>query len=94
MHATLSDNVIPASSRIHAGAEIEGHVVLGENCEIGDRVVIKGDLWLGDDGPRAKRRHSRRPHGDREKYDCAELLPDWQPHDLPATEAIMDMGQS
>ncbi len=48
MHASLTANVIPASSRIHAGAEIEGHVVLGENCEIGNRVVIKGDLWLGD----------------------------------------------
>lgn len=48
MRATLTDNIIPASSRIHDGAEIHGRVVLGENCEIGNRVVLKGDLWLAD----------------------------------------------
>jgi len=48
MHKQLADNVIPASARIHDGAEIHGHVVLGEKCEIGNRVVLKGDLWLGD----------------------------------------------
>jgi bifunctional UDP-N-acetylglucosamine pyrophosphorylase/glucosamine-1-phosphate N-acetyltransferase len=48
MSAGLEENVIPASSRIHDGAEIEGRLVLGENTTIGNRVVIKGDLWLGD----------------------------------------------
>jgi bifunctional UDP-N-acetylglucosamine pyrophosphorylase/glucosamine-1-phosphate N-acetyltransferase len=41
------ENVIPASCCIHDGAEIEGRIVLGENCVIGSRVVVKGDLWLG-----------------------------------------------
>jgi bifunctional UDP-N-acetylglucosamine pyrophosphorylase/glucosamine-1-phosphate N-acetyltransferase len=48
MHANLSGDRVPASSRIHDGAEIEGRVVLGENTVIGNRVVVKGDLWLGD----------------------------------------------
>lgn len=48
MRAELHESIIPASSRIHDGAEIHGQVVLGENCTIGNRVVIKGDLWLGD----------------------------------------------
>lgn len=47
MSAALTDNVIPASAKIHDGAEIHGRVVLGENAEIGNRVVVKGDLWLG-----------------------------------------------
>lgn len=42
------ESVIPASSRIHEGAEIEGRVALGENCTIGNRVVVRGDVWLGD----------------------------------------------
>ena len=41
-------NVIPDSSKIHDGAEIDGKVVLGENCTIGQRVVVRGDVWLGD----------------------------------------------
>jgi bifunctional UDP-N-acetylglucosamine pyrophosphorylase/glucosamine-1-phosphate N-acetyltransferase len=48
MCATLEGNVIPASSDIHDGAEIYGRVVLGENCLIGNRVVVRGDLWLAD----------------------------------------------
>lgn len=44
----LTESVIPASSKIHDGAEIDGHVVLGENCTIGNRVVVRGDLWLAD----------------------------------------------
>ena len=48
LRKTLTESVIPASSKIHDGAEIEGHVVLGENCTIGNRVVVRGDLWLGD----------------------------------------------
>lgn len=48
MRQSLTESVIPPSSKIHDGAEIEGHVVLGENCTIGNRVVVRGDLWLGD----------------------------------------------
>lgn len=48
LSAQLTANHIPASSRIHDGAEIQGRVVLGENCVIGNRAVVKGDLWLGD----------------------------------------------
>jgi bifunctional UDP-N-acetylglucosamine pyrophosphorylase/glucosamine-1-phosphate N-acetyltransferase len=44
----LTGSVIPASSKIHDGAEIEGRLVLGEHCTIGNRVVVKGDLWLGN----------------------------------------------
>jgi NDP-sugar pyrophosphorylase family protein len=48
MCAAGGDTVIPATSRIHDGAEIQGRVVLGEHCTIGNRVVVRGDLWLGD----------------------------------------------
>ena len=41
-------DVIPASARVHDGAEIHGRLVLGENAVIGNRVVVRGDLWLGD----------------------------------------------
>ncbi len=44
----VEGSIIPASSRIHDGAEIQGRVVLGENCTIGNRVVVQGDLWLGN----------------------------------------------
>jgi len=46
--ADAEGNVIPPSARIHDGAELHGRVVLGENCEIGNRVVAHGDLWLAD----------------------------------------------
>ena len=42
------DNVIAPSAQIHDGAEIHGRLFVGENCVIGNRVVIQGDLWLGD----------------------------------------------
>jgi bifunctional UDP-N-acetylglucosamine pyrophosphorylase/glucosamine-1-phosphate N-acetyltransferase len=48
MCSRLEGNVIPASARVHDGAEIHGRLVLGENCVIGNRVVIDGDLWLGE----------------------------------------------
>ena len=48
MSARLSGDVIPASAQIHDGAEVRGRLALGENCVIGNRVVIGGDLWLGD----------------------------------------------
>ena len=48
MCAQVTENVIPATARIHDGADIQGRVVLGEHCTIGNRVVINGDLWLGD----------------------------------------------
>lgn len=46
MSGQTQESVIPASSKIHDGAEIEGRVVLGENCVIGNRVVVRGDLWM------------------------------------------------
>lgn len=48
MSAALTESVIPATARIHDGAEISGRVVLGEHAQIGNRAVIRGDLWLGD----------------------------------------------
>ncbi len=48
MSQQITENVIPASARIHDGAEIEGKVVLGENAVIGNRVVVRGNLWVGD----------------------------------------------
>jgi bifunctional UDP-N-acetylglucosamine pyrophosphorylase/glucosamine-1-phosphate N-acetyltransferase len=48
LSAQLEANSIPASARIHDGADIRGRLVLGENSVIGDRVVVGGDLWLGD----------------------------------------------
>ncbi len=48
MSQQIIENVIPASARIHDGAEIEGKVVLGENAVIGNRAVVKGNLWMGD----------------------------------------------
>jgi bifunctional UDP-N-acetylglucosamine pyrophosphorylase/glucosamine-1-phosphate N-acetyltransferase len=48
MRQAISAPVIPAGSKIHEGAEIEGNVVLGENCTIGNRVLVRGDLWLAD----------------------------------------------
>jgi NDP-sugar pyrophosphorylase family protein len=47
LSASLTENVIPASARIHDGAEIQGRLVLGEHTTIGNRVVVGGDLWLG-----------------------------------------------
>jgi len=46
--AELEGDVIPASARIHDGAEIHGRVVLGRGTTIGNRVVVKGDLWLAE----------------------------------------------
>ncbi len=50
MRRETEGDVIPASARIHDGAEIEGRVVLGENCVIGNRVVVRGDLWMDAGG--------------------------------------------
>jgi bifunctional UDP-N-acetylglucosamine pyrophosphorylase/glucosamine-1-phosphate N-acetyltransferase len=47
MSAGLQESVIPASARVHDGAEIGGRLVLGDNAVIGNRAVIQGDLWLG-----------------------------------------------
>ena len=47
MQAALTEDVIPASARIHDGADIEGRIVLGEGASIGNRAVVRGDLWLG-----------------------------------------------
>ncbi len=40
-------SIIPASCRIHDGADISGPLLLGENVEIGNRVVIRGGLVAG-----------------------------------------------
>ena len=48
MRSVLTEDVIPAGARIHDGADIDGRVVLGAGAVIGNRVVIRGDLWLGD----------------------------------------------
>jgi len=47
MSAALEESLVPASARVHEGAEIGGRLVLGENAAIGARTVIQGDLWLG-----------------------------------------------
>jgi bifunctional UDP-N-acetylglucosamine pyrophosphorylase/glucosamine-1-phosphate N-acetyltransferase len=44
----LEGNRIAPSARVHDGAEIGGRLVMGEGAEIGNRVVIRGDLWLGE----------------------------------------------
>jgi NDP-sugar pyrophosphorylase family protein len=44
----LTDDSIAPSARVHDGAEIRGRVLLGEGATIGNRVVVGGDLWLGD----------------------------------------------
>lgn len=48
MASQVEGNVIPASSRVHDGAEIDGRLVLGENCVIGNRVAVRGDLWMAN----------------------------------------------
>jgi UDP-N-acetylglucosamine diphosphorylase / glucose-1-phosphate thymidylyltransferase / UDP-N-acetylgalactosamine diphosphorylase / glucosamine-1-phosphate N-acetyltransferase / galactosamine-1-phosphate N-acetyltransferase len=48
MQRTLQENMIADSARIHDGADIHGRIVAGEGCVIGNRTVIRGDLWLGD----------------------------------------------
>ncbi len=48
MSASLQGDSIAASARIHDGAEVQGRLVLGEGATIGNRVVVGGDLWLGD----------------------------------------------
>lgn len=44
----VEGDVIPAGSRIHDGAEVGGRLVLGKGCTVGNRVVLRGDVWLGD----------------------------------------------
>jgi len=44
----VSGDIVPASCRIHDGADISGPLLLGENVEIGNRVVIRGGLVAGD----------------------------------------------
>jgi len=43
----VKESVIPASARVHDGAEIEGHIVLEEGATIGNRVVLRGCVWVG-----------------------------------------------
>jgi bifunctional UDP-N-acetylglucosamine pyrophosphorylase/glucosamine-1-phosphate N-acetyltransferase len=44
---SLSGNHIHPTAHIHDGAEIKGCVVLGEGSEIGNRVVIEGNVFIG-----------------------------------------------
>ena len=44
----LTEDSIGRGSKISDGADIRGHLVVGEDCEIGPGVYIEGDLWLGD----------------------------------------------
>lgn len=48
MSGALEASFISEESHVHDGAEIDGRVVMGENCTIGNRVVLRGDVWLGD----------------------------------------------
>jgi len=48
MSAGLEGDQIHPTARVHDGAEIGGRVVLGRDAAIGNRVVVRGDLWLGD----------------------------------------------
>ncbi len=48
MSAGLTQNIIAPGAHIHDSAEIQGQVVLGERAVIGRRVVVRGNLWLGD----------------------------------------------
>ena len=43
----LTENRIHPTARVHDGTEIAGFVELGENSEIGNRVVLKGNLIAG-----------------------------------------------
>lgn len=47
MSRSLSENRVHPTARIHDGAEIKGFVVLGEGSEIGNRVVIEGNVFIG-----------------------------------------------
>lgn len=45
----LGGSVIAPDARVADSAEISGRVVLEPGAVIGERVVVKGDLWLGRD---------------------------------------------
>ncbi|MGC8638166.1 MAG: sugar phosphate nucleotidyltransferase [Athalassotoga sp.] len=44
---SIDKDVVPSSSSVSKEAHIEGHVVLGENSQIGPRVVVMGNLIVG-----------------------------------------------
>ncbi len=44
---SIDKDVIPSSSSVSKDAHIEGHIVLGENSQIGPRVVVMGNLIVG-----------------------------------------------
>ncbi len=46
MSARLESDAIASSARVHDGAEVAGRLVLGEGCTIGNRVVVRGDVWM------------------------------------------------
>ncbi|MGQ9549089.1 MAG: sugar phosphate nucleotidyltransferase, partial [Roseiflexus sp.] len=43
----LDGHAIHPTARVHDGADIRGRLVLRPGAEIGNRVVVEGDLWLG-----------------------------------------------
>lgn len=45
--ARSTESVIPATARVHDGAEIEGTLLLGDDAVVGNRVVVRGHVWLG-----------------------------------------------
>lgn len=47
MSRNLQASTVHPTARIHDGAEIRGHVVVGEGSEIGNRVVIEGNVFIG-----------------------------------------------
>lgn len=47
MSRNLQASTVHPTARIHDGAEIRGHVVVGEGSEIGNRAVIEGNLFIG-----------------------------------------------
>jgi bifunctional UDP-N-acetylglucosamine pyrophosphorylase/glucosamine-1-phosphate N-acetyltransferase len=47
LSSRLTGSEIADGARIADSAEISGNVVLSPEAEIGERVVVRGDLWLG-----------------------------------------------
>src|SRR5262249_34316259 len=45
---SIGENKIHPTARVHDGAELRGHVILGAGSEIGNRVVLGGNTIIGD----------------------------------------------
>ncbi|NOY76285.1 MAG: NTP transferase domain-containing protein [Calditrichaeota bacterium] len=48
MAQALQTDAIHPTARVHESAILDGHVVLGPNSVIGPRVIVHGNLWLGE----------------------------------------------